>query len=515
MNLKQLLEENIKTYGEYPLLYDQDKQYTNMEVKQHAKKIAAGLSTLGIKAGDRVIVCMPNCPEVLFCYQGITRAGAIIVPVMFTLHPREIHFIASNCGAKAVITSSLVRAKIEEGILGLKEIPTLISIDEAENEATVNLSKLMNQDQLTEAIDYEPNEEDTAVILYTSGTTGQPKGVRQTHKNLYSNALSSYKHSESEPSTTLGILPLAHAYGLTLSNIAFIAGSSIVIFPKFDPKGIFEAIEKYKVLSFSAVPAMIHALLGFPGSENYDLSSFQYIGSGSAPLPISTINAFQQKFKAEIHEGYGLSEASAIVTAQRRGMEYKPGSVGIPIPGVELKIIAANGVELPVGQVGEVLVRGENVTPGYYNNIEESEKAIKDGWLHTGDLGKIDEDGYLFIVDRQKDLIIRGGFNIYPRDIEEILNHHKGVSEAAIIGLPDEKMGEQVVACVVRSSEGELTEQELIAYCQEHLAKNKTPKKIIFLDALPRNGVGKILKNHLRSSVSELSRIEKQESSVE
>ncbi|MEK3800446.1 long-chain-fatty-acid--CoA ligase [Peribacillus sp. FSL H8-0477] len=503
MNLTQLLEENIRTYGDYPLLYDLDKHYTNIEVKQHAMKIAAGLNSLGITAGDRVIVCMPNCPEVLFCYQGITRAGAIIVPVMFTLHPREIHFIAANCGAKAVITSSLVRNKIEEGMMGLKESPILISIDEAENDKTVNLSQLMNESIQTDIMEYEPNEEETAVILYTSGTTGQPKGVRQTHKNLYSNALSSFKHSESERGTTLGILPLAHAYGLTLSNIAFIAGSSIVIFPKFDPKGIFEAIEKYQVRSFSAVPAMIHALLGSPDSENYNLSSFQYIGSGSAPLPISVIQAFQQKFKADIHEGYGLSEASAIVTAQRKGMEYKPGSVGIPIPGVEVKIIAANGVELPVGQVGEVVVRGDNVTPGYYNNTEESEKAIKDGWLHTGDLGKLDEDGYLFIVDRQKDLIIRGGFNIYPRDLEEILNHHKGVSEAAIIGLPDEKMGEQVVACVVKNSESELTEQELIAYCQEHLAKNKTPTKIVFLDALPRNGVGKILKNHLRSSVSE------------
>lgn len=307
-----------------------------------------------------------------------------------------------------------------------------------------------------------------------------------------------------ERGTTLGVLPLAHVYGLTVSNICFLTGSSIVVFRKFNVEEVFQAIEKYQVKGFSAVPAMIHAMLAYPGADNYDTSSLETVSSGSAPLPVALLHAFEHKFGAKVLEGYGLSEAAPIVTAHRKNMEIKPGSVGIPIPGVEIKIVDENGQEVPTGEVGELIVRGDNVTPGYYQNPEESMRVLQNSWLHTGDMARVDEDGYLYIVDRKKDLIIRGGFNLYPRDVEEILNAHESVMEVAVVGIPDERMGEEMVACMVKKTGTDVTEDELIRYCREHLAKNKTPRHIVFLESLPRNGVGKILKTSLRKTAADL-----------
>lgn len=503
MKLKDLLETNIAEFGEYPLLYFKGKTYTNVETKRYADEFAAGLQRLGVENGERVMVCMPNCPEVLIAYQGISRAGAIIVPVMFMLHPKELHFIALNSGAKAVITSSFVLQNIEKSIEGLPERPHVIVSDLPAAENVINFYDLMIQDGCV-ADDNDTSVDEPAVILYTSGTTGNPKGVVLTHKNLYSNAENSAEHSETEQGTTLGVLPLAHVYGLTVSNVCYLTGSSIVVFPNFDVIEVFKAIEKYKVKSFSAVPAMIYAMLSYTQADQYDLSSLESVGSGSAPLPVALLHAFEQRFGAKVHEGYGLSEAAPIVTAHKKGIEIKPGSVGIPIPGVEVKVVNNDGDEVPPGEVGELIVRGDNVTPGYYQNLEESRRVLKDGWLCTGDMAKLDNEGYLYIVDRKKDLIIRGGFNIYPRDIEEILNAHEGVAEAAVVGIPDERMGEEMVACVVKKHGIEVSEDELIRYCQDHLAKIKTPRRVVFLEALPRNGVGKILKTHLRKTAAEM-----------
>lgn len=501
MRLSDLLETNISQFGEYPFLHFKEKQYTNIECKMFADQFASGLTKYGIDVGDRVIVCMPNCPEVIFAYQGITRAGAIIVPVMFTLHPKELHYIALNSGAKAVITSSNILGNVEKALEGLTLQPLVVVVDQPSCERRLNFYDVKGEETFVPGS--EGKEDDTAVILYTSGTTGNPKGVLLTHKNLTSNAQNSVKHNGLERGTTIGVLPLAHVYGLTISNICLLMGSSIVTFSKFDTESIFKAIEKYEVKTFSAVPAMIHALVSYPGADQFNTSSLESVSSGSAPLPVALLLAFEKKFGAKVYEGYGLSEAAPIVTAHKDGIEIKPGSVGIPIPGVEVKIVDDNGVEVACGEVGELCVRGENVTPGYYQNVEESRRVLINSWLHTGDMARMDVEGYVYIVDRKKDLIIRGGFNVYPRDVEEILNAHEAVSEVAVVGIPDEKMGEEMVACVVVKREAIVSEEELIGYCQEHLAKNKTPRRIVFLEALPRNGVGKILKTHLRKTVAE------------
>jgi long-chain acyl-CoA synthetase len=501
VRLSDLLETNINQFGVYPFLYFKETHYTNFETKMYADQFAGGLRQLGVLDGDRVIVCMPNCPEVIFAYQGITRAGAIIVPIMFTLHPKELHYIALNSGAKAVITSSLVLGNVEKAIDGLDSKPKVVVVDQPSNDRILNFYDVKAEMSF---VTTEPiKEDDTAVILYTSGTTGNPKGVLLTHKNLTSNAENSAKHNELERGTTLGVLPLAHVYGLTISNICLLMGSSIVIFSSFDTEAIFKAIEQYEVKTFSAVPAMIHALVSYPGADQFNTSSLESVSSGSAPLPVALLHAFEKKFGAKVYEGYGLSEAAPIVTAHKDGIEIKPGSVGIPIPGVEVKIVDDNGFEVACGEVGELCVRGENVTPGYYQNVVESRRVLIDSWLHTGDMARMDDEGYVYIVDRKKDLIIRGGFNVYPRDVEEILNAHEAVSEVAVVGIPDEKMGEEMVACVVVKPGAIVRGEELIGYCQEHLAKNKTPRRIVFLETLPRNGVGKILKTHLRKTVAE------------
>ncbi len=493
MRLSSLLDRNIQEFGEYPFLYDGDKELTNVETRALANQLAGKLRQSGIGEGDRVLVMMPNNPGVLIAYQAITRANAVIVPVLFTLHPKEIAFIAKNCQAAMLITSSSMKTQVNLILKEMNEhMPTLM-IEEMENISTGI--------PLADTDEGERNDDEVAVILYTSGTTGAPKGVMLTHKNLTMNAANSARHANVDRGTTIGVLPLAHVFGLTISHACYVTGSSIAIFPRFIPSEIFEAIEKYKVKSFSVVPAMIYGMIASKDADRFDLTSLESVSSGSAPLPVALLHGFEKKFGASVYEGYGLSEASPIVTAHKKGIPVKPGSVGIPIPGVELKIVDDRGREVPKGVIGEIILKGEHITPGYFQNEHKSVETIVDGWLHTGDLAQMDEEGYIYIVDRKKDLIIKNGFNIYPRDIEEVLSKHEGVIEAAVIGIPDERTGEEVLACVVKRPNDEITQEELLEYCAGQMAKNKLPSRIVFLSELPRNGVGKVLKTALRQSV--------------
>lgn len=509
MLLTELINYTKNQYGEYSCLHFKGKEYSNLEVERLSKKISFLLRKNGIADGERVVVCMPNCPEVIFSYQGILRARNIVVPVLLLLHPNEIHYILNDCQAKAIITSSFLLPNLIQAAKGLPYKPIFIVADQVESSPSeIDGFPIMHLYEEIQSIDDSEevltpgNENDVAVILYTSGTTGKPKGVMLTHKNLYSSAKTSYEYvmKQQERGNTLCVLPLAHVFGFTAMNASFLLGSSIVILPTFDVDEVFECIEKYKISAFGAVPAMIYAMVHSPNADKYDLSSLEFIISGSAPLPLAVIEAFEKKFSAEIREGYGLSEAAPVVSAHQDGMTVKHGSVGKPIPGIEVKIVDENGDEVPQGEIGELIVKGDNVSPGYYRLEEETKKTIKDGWLRTGDLVRMDEDGYLYIVDRKKDLIIRGGLNIYPRDVEEVIAKHDGVAEVAVIGVPDERMGEEIVACVVKKPNATVSEEELIHYSQQKLAKYKTPRKIVFLKQLPRNGVGKVLKRNLRET---------------
>lgn len=512
MLLNQLPEYSLERYGEYPFLYYQDEPYSNRDVFEAAGRLAGALAERGVGPGDRVVVCMPNAPEVFFAYQAILRLGAIVIPVMFRLTATEIGYILRDSEAKAVITSAAVLPNVVKAAQALEDKPWLLvsndtrAPDDSGYARLVDLHEAMAQAEPPMAAP-DQSEEDVAVILYTSGTTGHPKGVMLTHRNLYSNAKAAAdlgEEHEEEAGTTIGVLPLAHIYGFTMANVLFLRGASVVVLPRYDVREVCEAVQRYRVQRFSAVPAMIYSLVSDPAVDEYDLSSLESVGSGSAPLPVSIIEAFKAKFGADIYEGYGLSEAAPTVSAHRRGEPIKPGSVGRAFPGVEVRVVDEAGNSLPTGEAGELVVRGENVTPGYFRNEEATHEAIRDGWLYTGDIARIDEDGYIYIVDRKKDLIIRGGFNIYPRDLEEIIGRHEAVAEAAVIGVPDERMGEEVVAFVTLRPGASVTEAELLAYCQEHLAKYKTPRRIVFLEELPRSGVGKILKKVLREQARDL-----------
>jgi long-chain acyl-CoA synthetase len=489
------------------------RECSNIELAREATQLAAGLRALGIEKGDRILVMLPNCPEVLSAYQAIARAGAVIIPVLPLLKPPEVHYIAANSGASAIITSSLLLPVLQRALAGLSTMHYIIAtgISEEQDGAphvlpyTTVVAKGADKAEryLTDLDEGKPAEDDMAAILYTSGTTGHPKGVILTHKNLVTNAL--YGLNSMDPTADpkqdfgvahLAILPLAHAYGILMLDVAYLSGVKIVMHPRFDVDAVLSAIERHRIAFFAGVPAMFVALLYAPDADKYDTSSLQRCGSGSAPLPVEVLKGFEQKFHCELGEGYGLSEASAVLTSQRAGEPHKPGSVGQPIPGVELLIVDEHDNPLPVGEIGEIIARGPNVMQGYYNMPEATAEALHNGWLHTGDMGRLDEDGDLYIVERKKDLIIRGGFNIYPRDVEEVLASHPAVIEAAVVGIPSERMGEEVKAFVVTSSPVEA--ETLMAYCRERLANYKTPVQIEFVDALPRNTIGKIDKKELR-----------------
>ena len=521
--LSDLSIYNCVRFGPYKAMIYEDQQdvreYTNIDIAREAAQLATGLQALGIKKGDRIIVMMLNCPEVLIAYQAIARAGALIIPVMPLLKAPEVRYIAENSTAKVVFTSPVLLPLLSSALADVPMVQYIISTGNPEVQATRTLSTgdagsrsyaihaysdiviqgeagaehfLSSKDAVPVA------EDDIAVILYTSGTTGRPKGVVLTHRSLISNALGGRgpERETRDEGHTLAVLPLAHAYGILAANVFFLRGQTIVAHPRFDTSAVLSAIERHHIVSFAGVPAMFVALLFTPDTDKYDTSSLQTCVSGSAPLPKAVLEGFEQKFGCRILEGYGLSEASAALTGHSLEMERRPGSVGKPLPNVEVLVVDENDQPVPVGEIGEVIARGPNVMTGYYNMPDETEAALKNGWLHTGDMGRFDEDGYLYIVERKKDLIIRGGFNIYPRDVEEVLSRHPAVSEVAVVGIPSERMGEEVKAYVV--TRAPVDAETLLAYCREWLANYKTPSEIEFISVLPRNAVGKIDKKELR-----------------
>jgi len=506
MNLSELAEQKIRKYGEYAQLIFDDKEYTNMEMYEWSKRLAGGLKSLGIQPGDRVIVLMPNCPEVLVSYPALWRIGVVIVPLLFLLENNEVTYVAEDCEAVAVITAPEFLYKIEDARKKVSSLHHVITIGDEELPDTISFERLVEESEPEESI-YPTDDDDIAVLLYTSGTTGRPKGVMLTHKNLHANAENGMKTAggRDRGEVSLSVLPLSHSYGLGLLVGSYVSERTgrAVLLRWFDLEKVFNTIEKYRVDGMAGVPTMFLYMLNYPDADKYDTSSMENWLVGASPMPKDKLQEIEKKFGGTMYLAYGLTEASPGVAFERESMPRKYGSVGPPMEGVKVKIFDENDNEVPAETVGEIVVRGDNVMKGYYKMPEETAETLRGGWLHTGDMGYLDTDGYLFIVERKKDLIIRGGFNIFPKDIEEILYKHPSVAEAAVVGMPDELMGEEVLAYVVLKQGQEASAEELIAHCKSHLAKYKCPRNIRFLDAMPKTPIGKIQKKELRKMTEE------------
>ena len=501
MNLASLAETNLARFGEYERLVFEGKTYTNRELHEASRRFARALTDLGLAPGDKVIVMMPNCPEVLVAYPAIWRAGMTVIPVLFLLEPRELELILRSSRARAIVTSPDVYPKVGQATRKLETKPLIIvaAEDGATPAGSLLFAELVAKSPATESI-VERGAGDLATILFTSGTTARPKGVMQTHDNLVANSMNSWNtamHREPGEATLL-TLPLAHSFGLGVILSGYRFGNRSILMRRFDAGQALKLIEQHKVKAMSGVPTMFVDMLAHPDAHRYDTSSVKRWVVGAAAMPTEQLLEFERKFGGTMYVGYGLSEAGPGVAADREGMPRKPGSTGVPLEGVLVKIVGDDGVELPRGQVGEICVSGASVSPGYYENQEGTAETFRNGWLHTGDLGYLDEDGYLFVVDRMKDLIIRGGLNIYPRDVEEVIHTHPAVQEVAVVGVPDTRMGEEVCAYLVARPGVGVSAEEIIAHCHANLAKYKTPRYVQIVSNLPKTNIGKIQRKELR-----------------
>lgn len=490
-NLAALLAEAAWADGGRIAVRQDDSVLTYAQMNDASARVAAVLRAKGVQVGDRVALVMPNVTHFPVAYYGILRAGGIVVPMNPLLKAREIAFTLRDCGARIVVTFPIFA---DEVTTAAAQVGAECLVADGEMfDALVQAAEPMRQV-------VERAGDDTAVILYTSGTTGTPKGAELTHHNLKTNAVTMAETLlHVGPNDVLfGGLPLFHAFGQTCAlNTAIAAGVTLTLLPRFEPARALEIMHRDGVTVFLGVPTMYTALLHTGIPDGHDLSRLRIAVSGGASLPVEVLHAFENKFDVTVLEGYGLSETSPVAAFNPPDRPRKAGSIGVPISGVELKLVSGDGIAVGPGEVGEIAIRGENVMKGYWNRPDATAEAIRDGWFHSGDLARVDEDGYYFIVDRKKDLIIRSGYNVYPREIEEVLYRHPAVAEAAVVGVPHEIHGEEVAAVVILQDGARVTADEVRDYVKQRVAAYKYPRIVTFTDALPKGATGKILKREI------------------
>lgn len=510
--LGQILQENAASYPSHNALSFYGIKMSYQQLYSATLTFTSALQQNQIQKGDRVAIMLPNCPQYVVSYYGSLIAGAIVTQVNPMSVERELEYILKDSGAETmvVLDTFYPRVKNVQTQTNLKTI-IVVSLQASEQDISPDRSF---ESFLTEGngnvrpIEFEP-EHDIAILQYTGGTTGISKGAMLTHRNILANVIQSYeffKHeTEIGKEKVLTVIPLFHVFGMTsCMNFAILTASESILLPRFELKEVLNTIKNEQPTIFPGVPTMYVAITNHPHAEEYAIDSIKICNSGSAPMPIELLRNFERKTGSKILEGYGLSEASPTTHCNPPFAERKQGSVGIGMPSTEYKIVdlATGTEEVSIGVLGEVIIKGPQVMKGYWNMPDETANALRDGWLYTGDIARVDEDGYLYIIDRKKDMIIAGGFNIYPRDIEEVIYEHPCVQEAVVIGVPDSYRGECVKAIIVLKEGKSASEEEIIQYCRKNMATYKVPRNVEFRDQLPKTSVGKILRRTLRDEVS-------------
>lgn len=516
-NLSSLLEDSASQYADREAVVLGDTRLTYAQVNGAANQVANLLVSRGIQPGDKVALSCPNLPYFPIVYYGILKAGATVVPLNVLLKGREVAYHLADSDAKAYFcfqgTDELPIGKA--GHEGFEATPGcehffMITVDPAA------ASPIEGTETLGQAMAGQPptfdtvavDDDDTAVILYTSGTTGQPKGAELRHRNMHSNAIAGkdlFGADAAEPDTYLCVLPLFHSFGQTvIQNGGFAFGGTVVMLPRFEADAALKTMAKEGVTFFAGVPTMYWGLLGALDDSGVDVHAIadrlRVAAAGGSALPVEVHKDFEKRFGVTILEGYGLSETSPVASFSPYGQEVRVGSIGVPIPGVEMKLInpEPGSWDDAEGDVGEIAIKGPNIMKGYYGRPDATADAIHDGWFRSGDLARKDEDGYYYIVDRSKDMIIRGGYNVYPREVEEVLMTHPAVSLAAVIGVPHESHGEEIKAVVIPEKGVDVTPEELVEWSKEQMAGYKYPRIVELVDALPMTATGKILKRELK-----------------
>jgi len=531
MNIGRLAEDNIARFGEYDLVWFGGKWHTNVEMNRIANRLGNALKGLGVRKGDRVGVQLLNCPELMQAFFATFKIGAIMVPINPSLRVGDLAYLYQDAGLVALISTidyiDIIRQARAEG----GELKHIILTGDEIPEDTLSFDAIIEDESDKLAIEDTDND-DTAVMIYTAGTTGSPKGVMLTHYNWYTHVTGYYDqvlldswgitargkvleddlrrgkigdremavYGVSRDRVSLITLPLFHGYGVFALSLEFLTGGKLVVIGRWDAEEAMSAIEQFRVTDFRGVPTMYIQILNHPAAPRYNLSSLQICICGSAPMPMEVARQWKERYGVDIWEGYGLSEATTVNcgnVAGRRPPKY--GSIGKCYQKCNtIRIFDDNDREVPRGEIGEIVIKGPGVMKGYWNKPKETAEAVRNGWLHTGDVGYMDEDDYLYITDRKKDLIIRGGENIYPKEIENILHMHPEVLEAGVIGVPDPVYGEVVKAFVTLKAPGSVCEEDILGFCQEHLPTYKRPKTVQFMDELPKSALGKTLRRELR-----------------
>jgi long-chain acyl-CoA synthetase len=507
-SLPDMLQETAANFPDKYALSFYGRKMTYKELLGAAAAFAGALQKSGVKKGDRVAIMLPNCPQFVISYYGILSAGAIVTQINPMLVERELDYILNDSGTETIVVLDALYPKVKN-IQANTRVKTVIAVSLQPSGqdigADFTFEGLMKDlASPCHPVKIDP-EHDVAVLQYTGGTTGRSKGAMLTHRNIFANVLQSYEFFKEAmdigQERYLTVIPLFHVFGMTsCMNLSIFTASESIMLPRFELDEVLSTIKQEQPTIFPGVPTMYVGITNHPYAEQYGINSIRVCNSGSAPMPVELLKEFERKTGSKILEGYGLSEASPTTHCNPQFAERKAGSVGIGLPSTEYKIVdlGEGSREVPAGELGEVIIKGPQVMKGYWNMPEETANTLRNGWLHTGDIGRMDEEGYLYIVDRKKDMIIASGYNIYPRDVEEVIYEHPAVQEAVVIGVPDPYRGETVKAVIVLKAGKSASEEEIRQYCRENMAAYRVPSVVEFRGELPKTAVGKILRRALR-----------------